>query len=408
MEERGGNQQLIRIKNMNLIKRYIFQHSPISRVEIAQQLGLTTPTITGMVTPLISQGLLREISAEVKHDEIKAAGRPRVMLEYVPESRYICGVDMGPYCINYVLTDLCGKVVYSRRTSDTMGGYDESFPALVSGIDGFLSESGVDRTKLLGIGICMPGLIDGSNGKIYNNFQLGWNDHSLKDELREIFHVPVMIENNVRARAIASDLFDRQAVSVPFAYFYVTFGISCQMIVGDKVLYGRSAAAGEIGHTVVHRGGPVCPTCGNRGCLEAFAGERAVLSRCRTLMEDGVETALSVLCSDPAELTIEHVLKAQELGDPAVGEVMDDVLEYLGIALANTINLVSPRCVVMDGRMISSPKNKDILLEAVNRNLFFVHVDETEFIQLPYDPDRGARGAAAVVVREQLLNENNE
>lgn len=408
MEEKGGNQQLIRIKNLNLIKRYIFQHSPISRVEIAQQLGLTTPTITGMVTPLIAQGLLREISAEARQDGIKTAGRPRVMLEYAPEALYICGVDMGPYCINYVLTDLCGNVVNSRRTAETMGDYDESFSTLVSGISDFLNECEFDRDKLLGIGICMPGLIDGSSGKIYNNFKTGWSEHDISSELAELFDVPVMIENNVRARAIAADLFDRQAVSVPFAYFYVTFGISCQMIVGDGVLYGRSAAAGEIGHTVVQRGGPVCPTCGNQGCLEAFAGERAVLQRCKEVMESNSGTVLHKLCASPDELTIEQVLTAQEMGDAAVGSIMEDVIEYLGIALANTINLVSPRCVVLDGRMICSPKNRELLLNAVNRNLFFVHIDETEFIILPFDPNRGARGAAAVVVREQLLNSANE
>ena len=404
MGEKGSNQHLLRQKNHNLIKKYIFQHSPISRVEIAQELGLTTPTITGMVTPLLAQGLLREVDGAPNPEESRTAGRPRVMLEFEPEAYYICGVDVSPYHINYVQTNLCGDIVRSRRTGDTLKDYDSTFDVLSDGIADFLQECEIPNGKLLGVGICMPGLIDGSAGKIYTNFQKGWNDHDLSAELEEKLGVRVVIENNVRARAIGADLFDRSAVAEPFAYFFVSYGVSCQMIISDKVLYGQSAAAGEIGHTVVQRGGPVCPTCGNQGCLEALAGERAVLQRCRDAMAAGESTILNDLCKDPAMLTMDHVLQAQDMGDKVVGAVIDDVIDYLGIALANTINLISPKIVVMDGRMLDTPKNRELMLKAVKKNMFLVHVSRTRFVILPYDPERGARGAAAVVVRELLLD----
>lgn len=406
MGEKGSNQQLLRQKNYNLIKKYIFQHSPISRVEVAQELDLTTPTITGMVTPLLTKGLLREVSGAPNQDETRSAGRPRVMLEYVPEAYYICGVDVSPYHINYVQTDLCGNIICSRRTWETLKDYDSTFGILADGITDFIKACEIPREKLLGVGICMPGLIDGSAGKIYTNFQQGWNDHNLSAELEEKLKVPVVIENNVRARAIGSDLFDRSAVAEPFAYFFVSYGVSCQMIISDKVLYGQSAAAGEIGHTVVQRGGPVCPTCGNRGCLEALAGERAVLQRCRDAMLAGEPTVLSWLCADPAALTMEQVLQAQDMDDPVASAIIDDVIDYLGIALANIISLISPKIVVLDGRMLDTPKNRVLILEAVKRNMFRVLKNSTRFIILPYQPDRGARAAAAVVVRELMLDKS--
>ena len=92
VNEKGSNHQLLKQNNHNLIKKYIYRNSPISRVEIAQQLGLTTATITGMVNPMISSGLLRETTAQA--DETKAACRPRMMLEFVSEAFYICGVDI--------------------------------------------------------------------------------------------------------------------------------------------------------------------------------------------------------------------------------------------------------------------------------------------------------------------------
>lgn len=400
MNERGSNHQLLKQNNHNLIKRYIYRHSPISRVEIAQGLGLTTPTITGMVNPMISSGLLRETVATT--EEAKGAGRPRMMLEFVPEAYYICGVDVGPYRTNYILTDIRGNVIAVRHTDLSLDEYHVTLERLSAQIPDFLAEAGIPQKKLLGVGICLPGMIDGSVDKIYDIFQEGWTEHNLSAELGQHLGLKVEVENNVRARAICADLFDRIVQAEPFAYFFVSFGVACQMIIDGKVLYGQSAAAGEIGHTVVQRDGPVCPTCGNRGCLEALTGERAILQRCRDIMNSDTPTILKELCPDPQNLTMDQVLAAQEMGDREVSHVIEDAIEYLGIALANTINLISPRAVVLEGRILSTSKNQARMLRVVEQYMFHLHSGITEFTFLPYDPDRGARAAAAVVVKEFL------
>ena len=400
MYEKGGNHQLLKRNNSNLIKKLIYQHSPISRVEIAQQLGLTTPTITGMVTPLINSGLLCETVATA--EETKAAGRPRMMLEFVPEAHYICGVDVGPYQINYILTDLRGNVILSRRTGQRLGEYGVTLELLADQIPDFLKEANVPREKLLGVGVSLPGMIDGSADKIYDIFYDGWTEHSLSAELGQRLKLKVEVENNVRARAICAELFDRSVKAQPFAYFFVSYGVACQMIIDGKVLYGQSAAAGEIGHTVVQRNGPVCPTCGNRGCLEALTGERAILQRCRDIMNTDVPTILKELVDNPDELTMDHVLTAQKMGDREVDSVIEDAIEYLGIALANTINLISPRAVALEGRILSAPENQERMLRVVEQYMFHIHTGITDFTFLPHDPLRGARAAAAVVVKEFL------
>lgn len=400
MNERGSNHQLLKQNNHNLIKKYIYRNSPVSRVEIAQQLGLTTATITGMVNPMITSGLLRETTAPTA--ETKVAGRPRMLLEFIPEAYYICGVDIGAYQTNYILTDICGNIIAARHTDQPLGEYRDTLERLTYQITDFLSEAGKSSDKILGVGICLPGMIDGSADKIYDIFHEGWTEHNLSAELEQRLGLRVEVENNVRARAISADLFDRIVKAEPFAYFFVSFGVACQMIIDGKVLYGQSAAAGEIGHTVVQRNGPVCPTCGNRGCLEALTGERAILQQCRDVINKGTATLLKDLCRNPQDLTMDQVLYAQEMGDPAVGHIIDDAIEYLGIALANTINLISPRAVVLEGRILSIPKNQVRMLQVVEQYMFHIHSGITDFTFLPYDPDRGARAAAAVVVKEFL------
>ena len=400
MNERGSNHQLLKQNNHNLVKKHIYCHSPISRVEIAQQLGLTTATITGMVNPMISAGLLRETAAQA--EEAKGAGRPRMMLEFVPDAYYICGVDVGVYRTSYILTDIRGDTVAIHHTDRRLDEYHITLERLAQEIPAFLEEAGIHKEKILGIGICLPGMIDGSADKIYDIFYEGWTEHNLCADLGQRLGMKIEVENNVRARAISAELFDRIVTAQPFAYFFVSFGIACQMIIDGKVLYGQSAAAGEIGHTVVQRNGPVCPTCGNRGCLEALTGERAILQQCRDIMATDMPTILKELCPDPRKLTMDQVLIAQELGDTPVNQVIEDAIEYLGIALANTINLISPRAVVLEGRILSTPKNQVRMLKTVEQYMFHIHSGITEFKFLPYDPDRGARAAAAVVVKEFL------
>lgn len=389
--------------NSWLVKKQLYLNGPISRVEIAHNLGLTTPSVGAVVAPLIARGLVREEVATVLTKQA-GAGRPRLMMNFVPEAYYICGVDLGPYQTNYVLTDLMGSTVARRRTQTPLDEYHKTFRHLTDQIPDFLEESGVPIHKILGIGVGMPGLIDGDQGKIYTTFRPGWTEHDPAAELSKALDLPVVIENNVRAKVIGAEMFDGLATAEPFAFFSVFYGIACQMIIGDKVLYGDKAAAGEIGHMVVQRGGPVCPTCGNRGCLEAVAGELAVLSRCREAMEQHRECLLWQACGRPEDLSMEAVLQAQERKDPFVEAVVRDVLDYLGIALANAVNLVSPRLVVIDGRLFTVAQNRELLIQSAERNMFRVHRSKTKMVFLPYDPYRCAKGAAAVVVKGFLAN----
>lgn len=398
MEEKSVNQSDQKQINSRLVKKQIYINGPISRVEIARNLELTTPAVGALVSPLIRQGLVRE---KTDNSKPSGAGRPRVMLEYVPEAYYLCGVDIGPYDTNFVLTDFRGNTIAAQKFDFPIEDYVTTVSRLTKQIPVFLEKNAKGR-RVLGIGISIPGLVSGDEGKIYTTFREGWTEHDPALELSTALSLPVYIENNVRAKVIAAELFDRMIQAEPFAYLSVYYGIACQMIIGDRVLYGDKAAAGEIGHMVVHRGGPVCPTCGNRGCLEAIAGERAVLDRCREAMEAHRDCLLWKQCPSAAELTMEKVLQAQNFGDPWVQAIIEDIIDYLGIALSNIINLISPGAIVVDGRLFELEQNRKLLLTAAERNTFLVHKMKPKVKFLAYDPFRGASAGAAVVMKEFL------
>lgn len=404
VREKGSKATVMRRQNYQMLKRVLYRHSPISRVEIAHKLELTTPTITYIITPLIEKGLVREITEHPETPENNSVGRPRIMLEFEPTAYYLCGVDLGPYRISCVLTNLVGEVIAKNQLVSNMDDYDATVQTVVREIPALIRQVGIPREKVLGLGVCLPGLVDGNLGKIYTTYRKSWIDRDLIGDLSTALHMRVALENNVRARVIGADLFDRSVNSEPFAYFYTLFGVACQMVVGGKVLYGQSAAAGEIGHTVVERDGPICENCGNRGCLDAVAGEQAILHRCRSIMLTKTPTILHEICESPEALTIEHVLQAQQCDDKVANLVVRDAVDYLAIALSNTVNLISPRSVMIDARILSLSRNQKQMMEAVEKNIFRVHANKIEFTFLPFDAYRGARGAAALVVKEFLID----
>lgn len=287
-----------------------------------------------------------------------------------------------------------------------MGSYESTLDMLAEGIPRFIEAAGLPREKVLGVGVVMPGLIDGTTGKINSTFRSGWGGHFLPRDLSERIGIQVRADNNVRARIIEADLFDRTLLGDPVAYFYVSYGVACHLMIDGNVLYGSYAAAGEIGHTVVAPEGPLCTTCGNFGCLESLASEKAVLDQCRaSLYYSRTPSILTELCRSPEALTIEHVLEAQRRGERTVEHILFGCIKYLGAALANMINLVSPGTVLIDGHIFSLEQNRARLVEEVKNHTLITNREQARFTFLPYDVYRGARGGASIAVKAFFLED---
>lgn len=404
MHEKGGNLPLIKLRNNELVKKMIYQHSPISRSEIAQELHLTAPTITACVNPLVSAGLLQESVADVPASDGRPLGRRPAMLEFVRDAYRLCGVELGPYHTYLVLTDLRGNPLRRLELERMADDYSQAITLLGQWIGQFLA--GEDR--ILGVGVGLPGWVAGKAGTIYNSFRKGWNDKDLAGDLSRILGVPVVMENNVRARLIGADLFDRRIFRDPAVYFYASFGLACPIMMEGKVLYGLSAGAGEIGHTSVDPNGPPCAVCGKNGCLESVGSEKAILRRCRAMMEAGADTLLNVLAPSPEALTISHVLAAQDCDDRAVNMVVNDAIRHLSVSLAGIINLISPETVLVDAHLMQSQRNQARMLEVLQENIYDLSIHHSEITFIPYDAFNGARCAAALAVKVLLLEANQE
>jgi len=170
-----------------------------------------------------------------------------------------------------------------------------------------------------------------------------------------------------------------------------------------QVISGQATSGGEVGHMVVEMDGPRCETCGNKGCLEAIASENAILKRCNALIESEMSPFLRNLRDEAGELSIVHVLNAQKCGDVAATAVINDAIRYIGVNLANLINFIGPRQVLVEGRIFSDEQNQQLLISVVAKNVFGGGQKGYQIEFVEYDRWGAAKGAASVAVRKFVL-----
>jgi len=400
---RGNNLPRVKKQNMQSIKEVIYKFGPIPRSEIAKLLSLTLPTITKNVNTLIEEGLVKECDIEISSENIKALGRKPKSVDFISDARFVVGVELGPYHTTMCVVDLRGKVVRDMKLPVACKDYKEMMGNLAQNIKDLIAESKIAHEKILGVGVGLPGFVEKNRGILRSSSRTDWNNRYFASDLSKLIGLPVRIENNARVRAIGEEMFSEQKRPDTFAYYLISHGIACPLMIKRNMFTGETAGAGEVGHVVVQVNGPKCDTCGNHGCLEAVASEQAIRKRCKLALKAGADTILREICKDFDNPSMREILKAEEYGDKIVSEIMQDAIVYLGIGLANVINFISPRLVIVDGYIMSLEQNRKMFLEVVRKNLFGLNDKEVDIEFIEYDEFSGAKGAAALAVKEFLI-----
>ena len=399
----GNNLERVKIQNTESIKEIIYKYGPISRAEIADRLQLTPPTITTNVANLIQQGMVYECNPTEKKSN--TVGRRRILIDFVQYAQYAVGVECGYHGMMICLVDIRCNVVSEHRYDDKMDDYEETLDTVARRVKELIEEENVPKEKVAGIGIVIPGFVDHKKGILRYGAINKWKDKPVARDLEERTGLSCIMENNVRGCAIGEEMCTEKKRPETFAYFLVSRGLGCPMVIRNRLHVGEMTGAGEVGHMVVDPNGPVCPTCGNRGCLEGICSELAIRKRCTQAVKAGVPTLLNEICTDPANPRIEEILKAQDCGDRVVCAIMEDAINYLGIGLANIINFMNPPLVIMDGHILQSEKNQKRLIEVTRNNLFSLNVEEVNIEFVSFNKFRAAKGAAALAIKKFVLQE---
>lgn len=377
--------------SMQLLKAAIYKYGPTSRSRLAELLEVTPPTITNNISALMAEGLVEEISSAGS----KSLGRKPIDVDYIADARYVLGLELGPYFTVLAICNLKGEVVLTKRRESAPMDYETMLAAVTGWIQELVSESGIGQNRFIGIGAAVPGFIEKNSNTIRQCYRSSWNGKNLSEDLSARLRLPVILVNNAQARAIHVDLLDSSVTTDMFAYFYVSYGIACPLIIKNGLLSSEILGAGEVGHMTMDQNGRQCDVCGKLGCLEAYASERAISQRCLEAIALGVDTALSDLSPGTKDFNIKDILKAQALGDQLACRVMNDAIMYLGLAMANIINFISPPLFIIDSYMLKPEQNRRQLLAVISKNVYSFSNNDIDIRFIEYDSCTSAVGAAA-------------
>ncbi len=399
---KGSNLPRIKITNQAAIRRMVYHYGPISRGELSFRLGLTMPTITTNINSMISGDIIREVG--VAEEEPGSMGRRVRLLDIVPESRYFLGVELRGTLRSLCVTDYRGNMVYSRLDERPLHEYGENIRATAEGILAALEGCGVPRERIMGMGVAAPGLVDSERGVLVKHPGYNWENRNVAGDLKELtgFDGPILVENNACARAFAAQLFRRELLNevTSFAYMFISAGIACPLIYNFIPDYGVLVGQGEAGHMVLDPTGPEC-SCGNHGCLEAFASDMTVIARCEDAMLMGEAPVLRKLCGD-GPLTMDTIVRAQELGETGTAHIINTAISSLGVVIANIENFARPHKMLIEARLFTLEENRRALMEVVRRNIYTATNMDAGIEFIMPDPFSGALGGAATAIRNDL------
>lgn len=320
----------IRDINRQIVLNYVRELGPISRADIARETELQRSTISLIVDELRVDGLIEEVSGE------STGGRPPSLLSLRTVDAVAIGVDLGTVKTVMATSDLAGRVLEQ-----------EQFPTdpdvrrtLAKIVDCSQRLMGKTRGAIEGMGISLPGVVDPETGNLYVP-HFNWRNAPIAETLSQATSLPVTIENDANAAALAELWFGRPEISKvrDFILVLVEEGVGTGIVFDGQVYRGEGGTAGEFGHMTIGTGAPVECAVGSRECWEAFASERAAVARYQKLSRSNGNN----------DVNFSTVMDLALKGERNARAALKETARYLGIGIANLIQGLAPEAVIVGG-----------------------------------------------------------
>jgi N-acetylglucosamine repressor len=324
----------IRDINRQIVLNYVREREPISRAEIARESALQRSTVSAIVDGLINEGLVEEIG-----EGESTGGRPPTMLRLRMAGAIAIGVTVSPSLTTIGTSDLAGRVL-RQEEFPTDPDPDQTFGQITDCIKELLKQNDI---SLEAIGVSLPGLIDPSTGTAIYVPYFKWRDLPVVKMLSSATGLPVTIDNDANAVALAELWFGRPEVSDArdFILVLAAEGVGTGIVFDGQIYRGERGAAGEFGHMIIGTHAPVPCSCGNRDCWEAFSSERATLARYRKLSGG----------ADDSQIDFKELVDRALTGEVHARTALVDMALCLGIGISNLIVGFSPEAVVVGGEI---------------------------------------------------------
>jgi predicted NBD/HSP70 family sugar kinase len=334
-------------KNRAIKKTIITQldaYGNITIADLATDLNVSTPKITSLINELIQDNILQD------NGKLNSTGGRRAnSYGLVANACFFLGVDVKKYYVNIGLLDFSKNLVeLKEKIPYTLANTPEALNQLIDIIARFISDLNINADTIIGIGVNLSGRINNNSGYSYSFFH--FHEEPLSTTLEKAVGIPTFIENDSRSMAYGE--FCNGVVSTEKNVLFVNLdhGTGMGILIDGQVYYGKSGFSGEFGHIPFYTNEIIC-SCGKKGCLETEVSGNALLRRFKEKIAAGSVCNHVPATANMDDLRIETLIEAAKNEDPLLVEILTEMGEKLGKALAVLINLFNPELVIIGGML---------------------------------------------------------
>ncbi len=316
MKRKAANQQ-----NLMRIIRLLRHSMPMTRQEIAGELGLSMPTALGNIEKLLSEGILVEVG-----ENASTGGRKAKLFSLQTEGWYGLGIQISRRHVRFALTNLAGDVIQYERISHPFKDQPSWYRILGAKLSDFIGKTDIEESRILGAGISFPGIIDRENDMILHSHVFEMENVSL-DRFYKCIPYPLIVENDANCACYAERNNDRDS----YLYISLNESVGGALMINRKLHGGNNWNAGEVGHVILYPQGRVC-YCRKKGCSDAYLNTGVLLREDENVSEENLEA----------------FFKKLEQGDPETKEIWTTYLDDLAILCTN-MRMVLDMDIILGG-----------------------------------------------------------
>lgn len=353
-----------------------------SRAEIAKKLSLSKPTVSKIVNQLIDEDWVFETGTG---EASTSGGRKPVKLKFNPRKAFVIGVDIGGTKVAVGILDLVGNVCAYSEFPTQQYIANGFFEQMKYKIDAMIKENRIEKSKILGMGVGIPGITNVESGVVQDAPALGWKNFPVKEKLKEFFDIPIYIDNDVNINVLGEQWKGAGKGKSNLIYIAIGTGIGSGIMINGELYRGSNYSAGEMGYMVTDRqyANKYYPVYEGYGFLESVAS--------------GSSIGNSLTRKLGYKITADEAFSLYEQGNSAVKDVIEEAVDHLSIGIANYISLLDPEVVIVGGGVSGS---FSLFEQTIKDAISHYTPQKCKVVKTTFGKEAGVIGAVALFLKE--------
>lgn len=368
MSHIGINMENVKIKNRRAILKLLNDEGSMSRKDIAKTVSLTPASVTQLCSEMIQEGIIVE-KGEIQ--EKKRAGRKKVLIDIDYDHKIIVAISIESDFTYIAITNMKGHKIIGNKI-DTINDIqpEEFLKQLSDKCKTLLWENNKTCSDILGIGICIPGIVDRKSGMSIHAYGIWEKNVNVAKIMSELMNCQVIVENNVKAFAEGELIYGLGRTGNDLLFVKWGPGVGSAIVIRNQVYEGMDHKAAEIGHYIIEPNGELCK-CGRRGCLETRVSTNAIVNKVKSVYsidntpilhektKGNIEEVKNVLFS----MLIYKENNLMEQIDEVVKDILIKSIDRLARAIVNAITMLAPNHTILFGKMFENDEIRNIFID---------------------------------------------